>query len=326
MSIATPFSRVARQFAPPPMAVGGDEVRAVILLNGAIGSSALSRQVCRSILDLPVGSGLTVVGLWRRHLLRSGLMQQSPAPSVRLINSQSARVAQGIAAGADPMFRCEYDPVELRGTGGVLRDIATEYPDHAYLLAVSAAQILFEPLDQVIAALRRPEADVSFFVHDDGTPAGVTLVRSRCLRCLPEIGFVDFKEQALPRIAASHSVAAIRCERKVAASVRTAEQYIRALRQFHHCGKQSTEDERPRKQAPFAEDWSPAFQVIEDGAIIETGARVHDSVVLSGARVGAGALLVRSVVGPGAIVRHGAVVIDQLVGNGNANASKKGRA
>jgi hypothetical protein len=323
MSLITPFSRMAREHVSPQDPTHSCPIRSIILLNGAIGADSFSKQVCRSILDLPLGAGLTVMGLWRRHLLDSRMIK-SPGCNVRLINSHDARLAQGIEAGADPMFRCEHDPVALRGTAGVLRDITVDYADDAYVLVMSAAQILFEPLNDVIAAMVRGAPDVSFFVHEDGTPTGVALLRCRCLRCLPEIGFVDFKEQALPKIASAHCVNALRTDRIIAAPIRTAEQYIRALRMFHQAESDRAGGGSERGPA-FAEDWGPVFEVVEDGAIIEPQSRIHDSVILAGARIGSGALVARSVIGPGAIILRGAVVVDQIIGHGDVRSTQRGR-
>src|SRR5437764_457058 len=65
---------------------------------------------------------------------------------------------------------------------------------------------------------------------------------------------------------------------------------------------------------PLAEDWQPAFSIIEDGATVHPGCHVHDSVVLKGAVVEAGASLVRSLACPGAVVRAKTTHVDQYVG------------
>src|SRR5258707_11125647 len=64
---------------------------------------------------------------------------------------------------------------------------------------------------------------------------------------------------------------------------------------------------------PLAEDWQPAFGIVEDGAIIDPSARVHDSVVLRGGVVEPGAILVRSVVCPSAIVKRDRTIVDDFI-------------
>ena len=67
---------------------------------------------------------------------------------------------------------------------------------------------------------------------------------------------------------------------------------------------------------PFAEDWRPAFAIVEEGATVDPAARLHDSVVLRGGRVERGAVLVRSLVCAGGAVGRDRTVVDQLVRNG----------
>ena len=135
---------------------------------------------------------------------------------------------------------------------------------------------------------------------------GVMLVRCAALRDLPHVGFCDFHEQALPLIAKRFVTRAVPRPSPVALPVRTRSGYIQALRQYH----------RTRQVAAgghLAEDWKPAFSIIEHGANVHPTAQLLDSVALRGARVEHGAVLVRSVVCPGAVVRRGRVLIDQLV-------------
>jgi NDP-sugar pyrophosphorylase family protein len=153
--------------------------------------------------------------------------------------------------------------------------------------------------------LAATEADVALVAHEDGTPGGVMLARCRSLRCIPIVGYVDMKEQALPLMARRSQVKAILRGRPVGSCVRTRGDYIRAMRRYH--------DPVRAVQDAFAESWSPVFSICEPGAEVDSSARVHDSVVLRGSRVERGAVVVRSVVCPGAVVRRNQMVVDQLV-------------
>ena len=94
------------------------------------------------------------------------------------------------------------DPQEVRGSAGVLR---------TSLLACRTMrcagrerrQFMLEPLKELLDDLLSTGSDVSFFVHDDHTSGGLMLVRCGCLRAIPSVGFVDFKEQALPMMDAA---------------------------------------------------------------------------------------------------------------------------
>ena len=90
--------------------------------------------------------------------------------------------------------------------------------------------------------------------------------------------------------------------------MRSLEDYVQALR-FHHrrkAGKSITTD-------PLAEDFTPAFSLVESGAAVDPSARVHDSVVLAGGTVEPGAVLVRCVVCPDATVKRDRTAVDQFV-------------
>jgi hypothetical protein len=64
------------------------------------------------------------------------------------------------------------------------------------------------------------------------------------------------------------------------------------------------------------EDWMCTFKLTEDGAAVDSSARLHDSVVLSGGRVGSRSSVVRSLVGPGGVVAAGTEVFDELLPRG----------
>ena len=201
----------------------------------------------------------------------------------------------------------ETDPFEYRGTGGVLRDLAAAHDDDNLVLAGNASQLLTRPLAELVEALANTRADVAVLSQRDGTPTGLFLVRCGVLRGLPAAGFVDFKEQALPAIAAAHRVAVWEANR-VALPIRNLTDYLTALRWHHRSAA-----ERVSEADPFSERLASAFGFAEAGAEVHPTATLHDSVVLAGGRVEAGAVVVRSVVCPGGIVKRGDRVVDQLV-------------
>jgi len=179
------------------------------------------------------------------------------------------------------------------------------------VLVANAAQVLLDPLPTIAAELHARKSDVTVVSHEDGTPSGLMLVSCRALRLIPSRGFVDMKEQALPLIAAKYDVRVVHRRRPTGLPVRSLSDYIQALR-FHHrqkSGRHSAND-------PLAEDWSPTFSLVENGAHVDASARLHDSVVLRGARVEPGAVIVRSVVCPEAIVGRDRTAVDQLVIDG----------
>jgi hypothetical protein len=134
------------------------------------------------------------------------------------------------------------------------------------------------------------------------------LVTCKALRLISEAGYVDMKEQALPQIAARYQVSVLHRRRPTGLPVRSLADYVGALRTYHR-----RKTGRPAITDPLAEDWRPTFSLVEDGALVDPLASVHDSVVLRGGRLEAGAVAVRSVVCPRAAVRRDAPAVDRLV-------------
>src|SRR5205085_399511 len=129
----------------------------------------------------------------------------SKAPAIK----ESRSTIDGSArAGNEPRVSVKVmrDPFEYRGTGGVLHDVARELEDDDYLVVATGAQLLLEPLKELVAGLTRRGGDVGILAHRDGMPSGLMLVRCGVLRQISDLGFVDLKEQALPAIAKKHRV------------------------------------------------------------------------------------------------------------------------
>jgi hypothetical protein len=282
-------------------------LRALVLLGGAVRPSPLAQMSGRSVLDLPLDDSGTVLTHWINNaaeLAKSVGLEKLP---VRVMVNQNSPepTSGGSHYGA---FRVERDASEFRGTGGVLHDLAKEYGDDDLILMANAAQILLDPLSTIVTAMTRKAGDVAVISHEDGTPSGLMLITVKTLRGIADTGYVDMKEQALPQIAANHEVRVVRRRRPTGLPIRTLEDYVQALR-LHHRRRQG----KPFVADPMAEDWSPAFALIEPGTAVDSTARIHDSVVLAGGTVEAGAVLVRSIVCPGEVVRRDKTIVDQFV-------------
>ncbi|MDH3583379.1 MAG: hypothetical protein OER86_04110 [Phycisphaerae bacterium] len=202
----------------------------------------------------------------------------------------------------------EADPYAYRGTGGLIRDLAVEFDDDQYLLVINGFQILVEDLGAIAAELAAKRSDVTIVGHLDGTPSGVLLGRCGPLKSIPESGYVDMKEQALPSLAQRSKVLVASREAPTGLPIRTLSDYMSALRLFHGraLGRDGEGD-------PFAENLTPLFSIIEDDADVEPSATIQDTVVLGGATVEGRSVVARSLVCPGARVRAGQRVADRLI-------------
>jgi len=294
-------------------------LRAVVLLAGSVRSSDLSRHIDRSLLDLPVEPGQSILALWQGHVDQLAAAAGLPKLALRVIIDRTG-LAPSVPAPVERVeLTIERDASEYRGTGGVLRDLAQKYAPDDLLLVGNAAQILVEPLSTLAADLLATRASVGLVGHQDGTPGGLFLVKQSVLATAGDVGFLDFKEQFLPRLAAAgHDVRVVGREHASGLPVRTLDGYLAGLLAYYkqRAGQSAAAD-------PFAEDWSPTFAVVEPGARVESGATVHDSVVLAGARLERGAVVVRSVIGPGGSVRAGQTVAGQIIGVTKDRAARR---
>ncbi len=283
-------------------------LRGLILLGGSLRPTSLSTSIGRSILDLPVDERGSILQHWclqAADLAKAAALDSLP---IRVLVDQVSPQPVSLAASGPCPIRVEQDRSEYRGTGGVLGDLANEYGKDDLVLIANAAQIMLDPLTAIATALDRCQGEVSLVAHEDGTPGGLMLLNGAALRLIPQGGFVDMKEQALPLIASHIEVGVVHRRRPTGLPIRTLDDYINALRQHH--GRR--EGKRPSTD-PLAEGWRPIFSVIEPGAVVDPLARIHDSVVLAGGRVEAGAVLVRSVVCPGGTLRKDHQAVDQFI-------------
>jgi len=301
----------ARRMTTAPLHTGGSSLsrlKALVLLGGHVRSTPLTESIGRSLLDLPLDENGSVLNHWLNHsveLAKSVGLEKLP---VRVMVDRNSPEPISAAVKYFGTFRVERDQSEYRGTGGVLRDLAQRYDPDDLILVANAAQILIDPLVSLATTLDQRRGDVGIVSHRDGTPSGIMLVSVKTLSMIPETGFIDMKEQAMPLIAQKYAVEVLHRRRPTGLAIRTVNDYITALRIYHmrRAGKTTLID-------PLAEDWQPAFGMVEEGAVVDPTARIHDSVVLRGGVVEAGAVLVRSFVCPSGLVRRDRVLVDEFV-------------
>lgn len=317
--IANPILRELQQPCGPaervpevaPLIAPGvpENIRGVILLGGGVRQKPLTKASQRSVLSLPLGQGRSLLDAWRVHTLVLARHSGRDWLPVRLVVDRSTPSPTLQPEDLESGMSVELDPLELRGTGGVLRDLCADYGPDDYVVLVTAAQLMLEPLSDLVVELARTGGDVALVAHDDGTPSSLMLVRCGCLERIPKVGFVDMKEQAIPLIAQEHRAMVVRRERSIGLPIRNLQEYVTALRWslagHGACGAGAG--------SAFAELWRSAGAIVEEGAAVHASAKLHDSVVLAGGRVQANAILVRSLVCPGATVPRGRTVVDQIV-------------
>lgn len=283
-------------------------LRAIVLLGGTVRPTGLSAAIGRSLLELPITAGRSLLDLWCDHASQLASLVGKKL-IVRVLIDKSLQPPQSAALHPMIDLQVHRDPFELRGTGGILHDTTEDFGDQDYILTAAANQVISEPLARVAESLSSLGADIGVVAHEEGQPSNITLIRRGCLKGIADIGFSDLKEQAMPAIAREHDVKVQFYTQTIGMPVRSLKDYIQAVRWYHRSLKHD-----PQSTDPFAEDCLSTFSIVEDGATMHPTAQALDSVVLAGAKVGRNANLVRSVVCPGASVPDYATVMDQVIG------------
>lgn len=283
-------------------------IAAIVLMAGSVRPSPIAQMIGRCVLDLPVDADGTILQQWQYQTEALAAMMRRDYLEVKVMVNGTLPMPAGVSAAGRVVVTIERDPMELRGTGGVLCDLARRFDDDDYLLVASAGQVLLDPLASIANEMAAIAGDVVVVSHRSGVPSGLMLLRCGCLRGLSPVGFVDMKEQALPRIARDHVVAVLHHPAASGMPVRSLTDYVEALRHYHrNLASNSAGATAPR------EEWRQTFSLAEPGSQVHADARLHDSVALCGAVVAADAVVVRSIVGPGAVVREQQMIVDQCV-------------
>jgi hypothetical protein len=299
--------------------VGADTaraLRAVVMLAGRVGRDRFADGVDRSVLDLPLDHERTVMTAWAEQF--ADLVRSFDLPRLEV----RVAVNPGAAAPRTPPpswlrrveFIVERDASAYRGTAGVVRDFTRDYDDRDMVLVVTAGQVQREPLRDVFGALARCDEGVSLVPHAGGEFAGMFLLRCGRLRGIPEIGFVDMKEQAIPSTVDHEPLRVARRPAGSAFPLRTREEYLRALRALHADAGEATQARSAAPvEDPFAETWRSVFSIVEPGADVAEGAILQNSVVLAGGRVGERAVVADSIVCRDGVVAGGRCVVGEVI-------------
>jgi hypothetical protein len=286
-------------------------IRSMIVLYGSVRSTRLARRIDRSLLDLPLNTGTIVT----HHLANAGACAKRFGLKdfeMRVLVDTSSRAPKmhDDGAGVEGVrLVIQQDASPIRGVAGVLADATKDMDDGEYIIVTSGAQIYLESLSDLVYAMAKKEADVSFVTSNDGAPVGVWLIRCGVLKSIKSIGYVDLKEQALDQWKHEHKVCVVERPRAYTHSTRSRVEYISAiLAEGDGFGAGKTIDEDP-----YREDWESSFSIVEPGATVGDGVVLHDSVVLNGATIGKGAVIVRSVICASGHVAPGARVTDRVL-------------
>lgn len=288
-----------------------------MILGGSVRPTPFVLATGRSVVDLPAGPDESILGRWQREvasLVDAGLSDRETLLA-RVFFNREAPLPASPPRDSRVDLQLLRDLREFRGSGGLLRDLTRDHDPAGYILVANGAQLLLEPLVDLARALGSVTSDVSLISHASGAPGGLMLIRCGCLDRVPDIGYCDLKEQALPEIARRHRVCVVERSRPSGFAIRSACDYLKALDHIHRSSAASLATS-PRAGPGRDDLWERGrrrFAIVEDGARVDSGGRVHDSVILRGGRVKAGAFVARSIVCSGGVVRRCRTVVNQVV-------------
>lgn len=287
-------------------------VRSFIVLSGAVRRTPLARSIGRSLVDLPLADGSTLAG---RHLAgaeRFAARWGLESLALRLLVDAGAHAPLEHASTGPVRCVVERDVSPIRGVAGILADATRDQDPDDFVVVINGAQVFRQPVDELVDAMARRQSDVALVSSADGTPVGLWLIRCGVLRSVRGVGYVDLKEQALPEWVGRWKVSVVERQRAYALRTRNITEYLGAVLSDatgEMAGSSIDED-------PYREEWERSFAIVEPGADVKEGAKIHDSVVLAGGSVGRDAVVVRSVVCPGGVVAAGARCVGRVVGSG----------
>lgn len=279
----------------------------VIMLTGGMRPSPLRAGVGRPIVSLPLRQGLTLFGAWL-HVLRSIgqsvdlIVATNLDEDVPLLREQLKSEAVGCPWIRS--VRVARDPNEWRGSAGVLRDLAGEtVGDGECVLMLEGGCLPPVSLEPIVASLEAG-AIMAVGATDDLTPAGAIGCRVDVLSIVPDVGYCDLKEQVIPRLTRRGAdVRAIRVSDELV-RLRDLDSYLYAVTRI------GSDSETDSSDQPWR---GLGVCLVEDGATVDAGAILKQSVVLRGASIGAAAILNGCVAAAGASVGPGERVVDRII-------------
>lgn len=289
-----------------------------VLLAGLLRPSPLREGIDLPALCLPMGGAGTLLDAWLKVLKRVPGLHD-----VRIVvNSRADHMTVNKLASSITIQNDDTAPLALstiveqtswRGTTGLVRDVTEDLVEGDIVLVVEAHCL---PPDSVRPVIDRMQANRAGVVGISGLdqPSGVYALRIEAVRVTPSYGYMDFKEQFLPKL---------KEEGMRLSTARLSDRLVRLWdrRSYLEAVRVSLDGSRGHdgvaRIAPQA-SVSPSaamdgFSIVEPGAVVEDGAVVQDSVILAGATVGGGAIVSKTIVGPRASIAPRAVVVRQTI-------------
>jgi hypothetical protein len=295
----------------------------VLLLAGGLRPSPIASACGDSVLALPVGTEGSLLAHWAT-VFRDVLVRDDAEARVRIclrpdqveglrsiVSTLEGTTTHATATAptshhAAPVqfFELFPDQAAYRGPAGVVRDATRDLPKDANVLIVEASRLALTPIRPLIEAHCAAGSDVTVGINPDASPAGLFVIRVEALDLVSDVGFVDLKEQFLPKlVAAGKDVRVFALAPPAMGAFRTRGEFLAAVL----ASEQATADH------PVARAAAPGPVALAPDAFVDPTAYVAHSVIGPEARIESGAVVVRTIVMARAVVPAGASISDAVV-------------
>jgi NDP-sugar pyrophosphorylase family protein len=182
------------------------------------------------------------------------------------------------------------------------------------LLVVEGSRCLVGSMDSLLQHHAASGADVTLGMNADGSPTGVYVVKADALNIIEDLGYVDLKEQWLPRLGAEgRSIEVHSSDTTVSHPLRTREEFLDSARILWSSNRGELFSTGPASGLIRGSD-AQGLRIICPGALVGPGAQVIDSIVMSGAFLPPDVLVVRSLICPETRIQAGADIADAVHG------------
>ncbi len=285
----------------------------IIMLAGSLRPSPLRAELHEPALRMPLRSEYSLLDAWL-----DALDSVDPAAQMRIvitdladidaINALLGRSKSGARGRTVGVIR---EPTAWRGTAGLVRDLVEKEPADSLVAVLEAGCLPVLPVAEALDALT-PDCSGVIAAGRDREPAGVYVLRRSALDRVATVGYSDMKEQLIPALHEKGMRIALVERDQPVLRIGDRRAYLKAVA---HCADQGGSLNGDSRGVRLI---GPC--VVERGAEVESGAVIHESVILAGAKVGAGAVVSRSVIGRCAIVESDERIIERIVAQGRSKS------
>lgn len=275
-------------------------LRRAILLAGGPHPSAIMRACGLALFSLPVThDARSVLDLWTAGVASHSAEGYTCTDRVLCVNATPdlASVGRHDIDG----WSLRPDASSYRGPAGVVRDATLDLNSDDHVLVGEASRVVGYCVTELLRAHAVTGADATIGVNPDHSPAGILVLRRRTLECVPDVGYMDIKEQFLPRILSQGF--------NVRAAVLPAPGVIGFRTRLDLLAAASIRG----RYAPVSPAYWSRLTRISPTAVVHEGAHVVESIIGPAARIEDGAVVVRSIVTGPAVVTAGTAVHDAIV-------------